>query len=338
MMKKTKSTSKKRVQIICLTVFFLASFAGPCSEPIVTNSYEFINHDSIRVSSPECERLIFTSFGSRYVASKNYRLQDLTLTPDIDSRIYYRDAPYLSQDGSRLVYASDCYRTGLWPFAKRNFEIFTSNMDGTDVRRITRTRSDELWPVWSPDSTRIAFLKSSEEGTLSRLYTIAFNGSDIKPVGHAVHPISLDPPAWSPDGNNFAFRNLDWDELYVVGSDDSYLQRVYEARRTAHNRARISAPVWSPDGGAVAFLVSGGVLISGGWSHDQWVLYTIDIKNMHIRSLLVTEFFEFSDSFPLMSVSFISWCADGSCIKVFGERANLSEFTNGDIRFISDGG
>ena len=338
MTKMIKSTSKKRVQIICLTVFFLASFAGPCSESIVTNSYEFIKHDSIHVSSPECERLIFTSFGSRHVASKDYSLQDLIPTHDVDSRIYYRNAPYLSQDGSRLVYASDCYSTGIWPFAKRNFEIVTSNVDGTDVRRITRTRSDELWPVWSPDSTRIAFLKSSVEGTFARLYTIASDGSDTKPVGHAVHPISLDPPAWSPDGSNFAFRNLDGEELYVVDSDDSYLQRVYEARRTAHNRARISAPVWSPDGGAVAFLVSGGFLISGVWSPDQWVLYTINIENMDIRSLLVTESFKFSDSFPLMSVSFISWCADGSCIKVFGERANLSEFVYGDIRVVSDGG
>jgi len=77
---------------------------------------------------------------------------------DIEKRIYTpitthpmedRD-PSFAPDGARIVFASD--RTG-------NFELYSIQVDGTGLQRLTNTRDqDEVQPVFSPDGTRIAYV------------------------------------------------------------------------------------------------------------------------------------------------------------------------------------
>jgi Tol biopolymer transport system component len=46
-----------------------------------------------------------------------------------------------SRDGLRLAFESD--REG-------NFEIFTINVNGSGLTRLTHTSADDQWPAWSP--------------------------------------------------------------------------------------------------------------------------------------------------------------------------------------------
>ena len=55
--------------------------------------------------------------------------------------------------------------------------ISAANADGTNVTRLTQNTVDDLDPVWSPDSVRIAF-DSNRDGNFE-LYSMRFDGTDI---------------------------------------------------------------------------------------------------------------------------------------------------------------
>ena len=156
----------------------------------------------------------------------------------------------LSPDGSRIVYATCRSETGEWV----NYEIGTSNIDGTEPRRLTRNRYFDHLPVWSPDGNRIAFVSdrppSGGSGAGERLYTMAADGSDVRNIAPSLR-LDLYPPAWSPDGQRIAFVVYEpggpRPAIYTVRPDGSDLMRISEA---------LSSPSWSPDGEWIAFTKS----------------------------------------------------------------------------------
>jgi Tol biopolymer transport system component len=66
------------------------------------------------------------------------------------------------------------------------------NNDGTGLRQITR-EGDNRWPTWSPDGSRIAFVRN---GTLA---TMAPDGTDVREI-QGVNPDG--PMAWNPVGED----------------------------------------------------------------------------------------------------------------------------------------
>lgn len=141
-------------------------------------------------------------------------------------------------------------------------------------------------PVWSPDGTRIAFLR--EYAGITDIYAMNADGSGrVRVVSGYGLPVPNDP-VWSPDGTELAFAS--GDEIYVVGADGSALTNVtrspsadrnpswsssgkiaFASDRSgnfdiyvmnpdgtgvidvSNNTAQDSLPVWSPDGTKIAF-------------------------------------------------------------------------------------
>ncbi|NIM52763.1 MAG: translocation protein TolB, partial [Gemmatimonadales bacterium] len=80
-------------------------------------------------------------------------------------------------------------------------------------------------PAWSPDGTRIAFDRDSED-TNREIYVMDADGSN--PVRLTSHPADETFPAWSPDGRWIAFESNrvedgGWQEIYVMRADGSNL-------------------------------------------------------------------------------------------------------------------
>jgi dipeptidyl aminopeptidase/acylaminoacyl peptidase len=54
-----------------------------------------------------------------------------------------------------------CHRTArewrLFSFAGGASDIWTQNIDGTELHQLTKDRAADSWPVWSPDGRSIAF-------------------------------------------------------------------------------------------------------------------------------------------------------------------------------------
>jgi TolB protein len=147
-----------------------------------------------------------------------------------------------SPDGTRFIFTSNL---------SGNYEIYTSNIDGTDVRQMTYTEADESFPIWSPDGDQIAFSASTgqwntfENMDTYEVYIMNADGTGVyKLTANDVFDIY---PRWSPDGSSILFVSAragsDHWEVFVMDLDGSSVRRV---TRTPGEATAIG-PVWNPD-------------------------------------------------------------------------------------------
>ena len=81
-------------------------------------------------------------------------------------------------------------------------DLYVSNTDGSDLKRLTRSRQDESSPCWSPDGRTICFAaKERERRTLCKV-PASGGALQIVQTGGAPSPTE---PDWSPDGKWIAF-------------------------------------------------------------------------------------------------------------------------------------
>src|SRR5690606_25450782 len=96
--------------------------------------------------------------------------------------------PALAPDGSRVAYT---LRTVDLAGDRNVDELWWVGTDGGTPRRLTRGPADSV-PVWSPDSTRLAFVRGG------RLAVLAADGGEVDVLPDL--PAGIGSPAWSPDG------------------------------------------------------------------------------------------------------------------------------------------
>jgi TolB protein len=83
--------------------------------------------------------------------------------------------------------------------ATGHFQIYTMNLDGTNLRRVTPDdNNDYRQPSWSPDRKQLAFTRTSSQPQFQRqgeIFVSNADGSDMRPVAQG------GSPEWSPDGS-----------------------------------------------------------------------------------------------------------------------------------------
>ncbi|MBD3161117.1 MAG: hypothetical protein GF346_02985 [Candidatus Eisenbacteria bacterium] len=147
-------------------------------------------------------------------------------------------------------------------------DLWTSHVDGTEVRRITTHAGDELYPRFSPDGEWIAFA-GDYDGNRD-LYLIPASGGE--PRRMTWHPGSDYPIGWTPDGTGILIRTYRSDPLssgriFVVPTDGG------EPRELPIGRANLIDI--DPESGRYAFtrLWGGGTWkrYRGGTAPEIWV-------------------------------------------------------------------
>ena len=153
--------------------------------------------------------------------------------------------PAWSPDGSRIAFVS---------FQEGNVEVYVVNANGSGQIRVfiqprlgPGSRDDASVPVWSPDSTQVAF--TTFRDVQFHTHIVNADGSGISSIGVGLGPV------WSPDGSRIAFTigaapayGHDDSEIYVVNVNGSGQTRL------TNNPAEDLAPAWSPDGTRIAFV------------------------------------------------------------------------------------
>jgi Pentapeptide repeats (8 copies)/WD40-like Beta Propeller Repeat len=124
------------------------------------------------------------------------------------------------------------------------YDIYVRRSDGGDLTRLTNTPDTaESTPVWSPDSTKIAFTSTTGISRNNAIYVMNADGSRQE---HLTDGFS---PAWSPDSKKIAF--LRDSGIYVMNADGNC-----ERQLTNHIDSKVGIGDvldWSPDGEKIAF-------------------------------------------------------------------------------------
>jgi Tol biopolymer transport system component len=179
-------------------------------------------------------------------------------------------APQWSPDGTRIVFTS--YRNG-------RGEVWMMNADGTDQHRVVGSAGKDGLATWSPDGERIAFASTRHtpcppeltELCPHRIYTIATDGSDLRPFADNalsdMYPVyATRAPAPTPSEGRIVYsgnRGAGWD-LYVAGADGS------NERPLATSPLDDITPDVSPDGTLVVFARGLGSIPQGP-DLDLWI-------------------------------------------------------------------
>ncbi len=140
---------------------------------------------------------------------------------------------------SKIYFASD--RGG-------NVEIYSMNMDGTNITNLTNHSSIDTCPSVSPDGSKIAFMSNRDEFN-HETYIMNNDGSNVTRLTNDgyIHQ----NPSFSPDGQKIIFNsNLDEThyEIYTINIDGTNLTRL------TNNSYYDSCAVYSPDGSKIVFV------------------------------------------------------------------------------------
>ena len=183
--------------------------------------------------SPDGDRLLF----HRWLDDSNADLmtmrvngtgeRNLTRSPGIVDR----QAAW-SPDGREIVFARD--DSGL------ENDIAKIHPDGSHLRALTATSTDEEFPDWSPDGGRIAF--HSDAAMPGVQWDVYVMGRDGFPAARLTTAEGAHA-SWSPDGRKIAFgsNRTGNSEIYTMRADGTH-----QKQRTVRPETQEGEAAWQP--------------------------------------------------------------------------------------------
>jgi TolB protein len=136
-------------------------------------------------------------------------------------------------------------------------DIFTVDADGSGLTRLTRLRGLERDPTWSPDGSKLAFVRGRNpyRGPYD-IWAVNADGSGLERLTRHRQFSIGSALAWSPDGGKIVYAadagGPDHLGLYVMNSDGSGKRRLSISRSRDY-----TDPTWSPDGNSITFADGG---------------------------------------------------------------------------------
>jgi sugar lactone lactonase YvrE len=176
---------------------------------------------------------------------------------------------------------------GLIAFSRGGSEagLYGVHPDGTGVRRLT-TRAVDTDPAWSPDGSKIAFVRGFWDRNAG-IYVMDADASDPRRItdGDSLIDGSDVGPAWSPDGTKIAFSREGREagaetgnaDIYAVSPDGTGLVRLTDDPVMEYE------PAWSPDGSQIAF--EGYDLAAGGEPPSPVRMYVMDADGTRVTEV-----------------------------------------------------
>lgn len=153
------------------------------------------------------------------------------------------------------------------------YNLFSVAASGRNLRRMTDDYGYELFPEWSPNGRRIAYVTDAA-GTW-QVHVMRADGSGDRVITSGSG--NKKGPTWSPDGRAIAYV----DERRGVGDLMVKVLGGGKPKVITRFEASVRDPVWSPDGERIAFSMENAT----GSSQD---VYTIRPDGTRLRQITDT--------------------------------------------------
>jgi Tol biopolymer transport system component len=159
-----------------------------------------------------------------------------------------------SPDGNQIAYINTIVAEG-------KQVLYVVDADGSNRRSIAE---DYFlgFPIWSPDSRRIAFYSDPADGPRLR------NIIDADGSNHRTFEQEVFQNVWSPDGSMIA--SSDSGDIYVTDNNGENARTLYATDLISWELQ----PVWSPDGSQISFVLPGE-------DSDELMVMDADGENLH---------------------------------------------------------
>jgi len=209
---------------------------GPWSlvgaQGVVLGSYA-IDRGSVKVSLALYDPIL----GQQLVA-RTYNTRDDEISVVAH---HFADEIVLALTGERGIFSTQI--AFVCRVGKRK-EICLMDIDGDRVKQLTRERSINLSPAWSPSGKRLAYTSYTRQGN-PEIFVLEENGSRKQVTSNGTINVS---PAWTPAGSLTVAAALVGDtELYLMNSEGEIERRLTNSFGIDIN------PSWSPDGRSFVF-------------------------------------------------------------------------------------
>ena len=182
-------------------------------------------------------------------------------------------------------------------------EVYVSDYDGANSRRITANRQLNITPVWSPDARAVAYT-SYRRGYPDLFVALIYEGIQQEPTKGGTQNWL---PMFSPDGTRIVFTSSrDGNaELYIMNRDGSNL------RRLTNHPAIDTTPTWSPTGTQIAFTSDRA---------GQPQIYVVGADGLNLRRLTTAESYADRPTWspaPFNEIAFTARTGPGYDVKVY---------------------
>lgn len=260
----------------------ISSFLASCSTNITDSSKDIFSftkaNSKIIFESKKAEGLI-NIFSLDLKTGKR-----ISLTDSLKAENFAFD---ISKNKDKIVFVSKI---------DSESNIYTMNIDGTDIKKITNDKSLNLFPKISPDGKLIAYI-SNIDGN-DEIYTINIDGTNKKRLTNNI--FKENNISWFPDSKKIAFYS-DRDtnnEIYTMNIDGT------EETNISKNQSNDYYPVVSPTGKEIAFISN---------RNNKWNIYISDSNGQNIKKISDGK----TDLLP-------TWSKDGTKISYLS-RAEINE-------------